>query len=390
MRPRTTASPFAMPALSHEVVSDATSFSALASEWDALVRNMPRPSPFLVHAWLEAWWRHYGEGATLQVHVIRSDGRLAGALPLFVRPWLGLRIARFLGGHESTLADALIADGAPAPIAVALVEGALGAGNDLVDVFGLPADSRLAGAAGPRRLRVIPRVESPVLVLPRGWHTAYTERTSAKKRNLHRRRRRQLAELGRLETQVAREGPALDEALEEAFRLHALRFSDRPDSSSFGTAAGMRFHRDALAAVAPLGLPRITTLRLDSRAIAFHYWFSFCGRMYVHRLAFDPSYARFSPGLVNTLDAIEGAAAEGIERIEFLGSVERYKLELADHLEPLHQGVGLASGVRGHTAAALRTAGIRSYLRLKRSERARRVYVEGLAPARRVRRRLAR
>jgi CelD/BcsL family acetyltransferase involved in cellulose biosynthesis len=390
MRPRTTPAPSTVPSLSHEVVGDAASFSALAPEWDALVRNMPRPSPFLVHAWLEAWWRHYGAGATLQVHVIRSEGRLVGALPLFVRPWLGLRVARFLGGHESTLADALLAEGAPPTVAVALVEGALAAGNDLVDVFGLPAGSRLSVAAGPRRLRVIPRVESPVLALPRGWHAAYTERTSAKKRNLHRRRRRQLGELGHLETDVAREGPALGVALEEAFRLHALRFADRPDSSSFGTGAGMRFHRDALAAVAPLGLPRITTLRLDSRAIAFHYWFSFCGRMYVHRLGFHPGYARFSPGLVNTLDAIEAASEEGIGRVEFLGSGERYKLELADGLEPLHQGVGLAGGLRGRTAAALRTAGIRSYLRLKRSECARRIYVQGFAPARRVRRRLAR
>ena len=30
--------------------------------------------------------------------------------------------------------------------------------------------------------------------------------------------------------------------------------------------------------------------------------------MYVHRLAFDPAFARYSPGLVNTLDTIEAAA----------------------------------------------------------------------------------
>ena len=36
--------------------------------------------------------------------------------------------------------------------------------------------------------------------------------------------------------------------------------------------------------------------------------------MYVHRLGFDPAYARYSPGLVNTLDTIETAAAEGLER----------------------------------------------------------------------------
>ncbi len=386
--PRGPVRPPAAGSLSVEIVRDTFAFASLADEWDALVRQMPRPSPFLVHAWLAAWWRHHQGGATLQIHVARRDGGIVGALPLFVQPRLGIRVARFLGGHESALADMLLADEAVGDVASVLLESALAAGNDLLDVFGLPPDSRLAAAAGPTRLRLIPRVEAPVLELPHGWEAAYTERTSAKKRNLHRRRRRQLAELGRLEVQVARDPDELRDALEEAFRLHALRFRDRPDGSGFATPAGMRFHRDAITAVAPLGLPRITTLRLDSRAIAFHYWFSFCERMYVYRLAFDPQYARFSPGLVNTLDAIEGADAEGITRVEFLGSGERYKLELADHLEPLHQGLGLAATPRGRAAAAVRTWGIQSFLRVKRSPRAQRLYVNGLAPVRRLVRRV--
>jgi CelD/BcsL family acetyltransferase involved in cellulose biosynthesis len=187
---------------------------------------------------------------------------------------------------------------------------------------------------------------------------------------------------------VARDADELRRALEEAFRLHALRFADRPDSSGFATAAGMRFQRDALEAMARLGVPRITTLRLDGQAIAFHYWFYFCQRMYAYRLGFDPAYARFSPGVANTLDAIEAAAAEGVTRVEFLGGREQYKLELADHLEPLHQGLGLAGSARGRAVAIARTAGIRSFLRLKRSETARRLYVDWLAPVRRLHRRL--
>ena len=111
-------------------------------------------------------------------------------------------------------------------------------------------------------------------------------------------------------------------------------------------------------------------LRLDGRAIAFHYCFALEGCMYVHRLAFDPALARFSPGLVNTLDAIEAAADEGLTRVEFLGGGERYKVELADGFEPLYHGFGLASGVRGR-AFARRAAGQHpARLRLKRSERA--------------------
>ena len=32
-------------------VSTGEEFEALAHEWDGLVRAMPRPSPFMLHAW---------------------------------------------------------------------------------------------------------------------------------------------------------------------------------------------------------------------------------------------------------------------------------------------------------------------------------------------------
>ena len=216
------------------------------------------------------------------------------------------------------------------------------------------------------------------------WDTVYKSKTNAKKRNHHKRRRRQLGELGELTVSVARRLPELEPALEEAFRLHALRWEGRPDGSGFATPVGMDFHRAVLQRLAALDVARIVTLRLDGRAIAFHYWFALEGCMYVHRLAFDPELSRWSPGLVNTLDAIEAAAEEGMTRVEFLGGGERYKLELADGLSPLYHGFGLSSGIRGRAYAAAHVATIRTRLRLKRSPRLHKLYFEDLAPARRL------
>jgi hypothetical protein len=49
-----------------ELLSTGAELAALAPAWDDLVGAMPRPSPFLLNAWLVEWWRHYG-----------ADGRLA-------------------------------------------------------------------------------------------------------------------------------------------------------------------------------------------------------------------------------------------------------------------------------------------------------------------------
>jgi CelD/BcsL family acetyltransferase involved in cellulose biosynthesis len=364
-----------MPALT--TISDGDAFAALADEWDGLVLAMPRPSPFLLHGWLTAWWRHHGGRRRLCVLVAREHGRLTGALPLFVERRFGVRVARVLGEDAAALADVLVADGAHPQTAALLIDRAR-CGADLADVFGLTADSRLG-----RRLTLVPRAEAPVLELAGGWDAVYQARTSAKRRSLHRRRRRQLAELGPVEFTVARAPAELAAALEEAFRLHAARWRDRPEASGFATPTGRSFHRAALQALAPSGVARIALLRVGGQAVACNYFFVLRDRMYFHELAFDPAFARWSPGQITTLDTLAAAAAEGVERVEFLGGAERYKLELADRFEPLYQGLGLTSGARGRAVVAARIAWIRGRARLKETP-ARRLYYEGLAPARRI------
>jgi len=369
-----------------ETVSTTDGFEALAPEWDDLVRAMPRPSPFLLHGWLAEWWRHYGGKSELNVHVARRDGRLVGALPLVSRRRAGVRVATFMGGSELALPDVLLAPGQDGEDCERLIRRLAESGCHVVDLPGLPAGSRIAAGLGSR-LELIRRVEAPVLDLAGGWEAVYLAKTSSKKRSLHRRRRRQLEGLGTVEVSVARALDELEPALEEAFALHARRWEGRPDGSDFASDAGKRFHRAAIGRLAAIDVARIVTLRVAGRAAAFHYYFALGGRMYVHRLAFDPALARFSPGLVNTLDAIEAAADEGLGRVEFLGGDERYKLELADRFEPLYHGFGLASGARGRAYAAAHVNGIRLRMRLKRSPRLHRLYVDGVAPVRRLGRR---
>jgi CelD/BcsL family acetyltransferase involved in cellulose biosynthesis len=364
-------------------ISRESEFSELADQWDALVRSRPRPSPFLLHAWLLEWWRHYGNGGELTIHVAFRDGRLVGALPLCLRTDHGLRVLSFVGA-DTALADLLLADGESGELGTALAERAVAAGQDFADLSGLPADSHLAAALGPSAVTLIERSEAPVLDLSAGWENVYRSKLSSKRRNHHRRRRRQLSTLGRVEVEVARTPDELERALEDAFTVHQLRWDGRPDGSGFASPVSRRYHLATAQALAPLDVPRIVLLKIDGRPVAFHYYLSLERRMYVYRIAFDPAFGRFSPGLINTLDAIGTAADEGATKVEFLGGAERYKVELADRLEPLYEGFGLTGSIKGRAAVTRRLAEIRVRKRLKRSPALRRFYFEGLAPARRL------
>jgi CelD/BcsL family acetyltransferase involved in cellulose biosynthesis len=379
-------------AVTFETISTQEGFDALAGSWDDLVRAMPRPSPVLLHGWLSAWWRHFGEGGELAVQVAYRDGTLVGALPLCVRPAHGLAVLTFLGGPHTSLADMLIAEGESDSVGLRLAERAASvSGYDFAHLYGLPASSRLVDALGPSRFHLIVRAEAPVLDLNgQSWEELYRAKTNSKQRNLHKRRRRQLSDLGRLETTFARTHEELEPALEDAFALHDLRWADRPDRSEFTTPTGKRFQREALAALAEADAARIITLALDGRPIAFVYFFTLEGIVYCHRLAFDPEFGRYSPGLVNRFDALEHMADEGATRIEFLGGDERYKMELADRQEPLYEGLGLARTVQGKAAIAARVGSIRLRRFLKRSPTIHRFYYNGLKPTRRALRQVAR
>ena len=131
------------------------------------------------------------------------------------------------------------------------------------------------------------------------------------------------------------------------------------------------------------GVLRIVLMKVAGRPTAFQYFFALDGAMIVHRLGFDPAFARFSPGLVATHEAIRVASEDGLRRVEFLGGGERYKLELADRLEPLSEGVGLARNALGSMAARGQLGLIELRKALKRSERLHRLYINGLGSLRR-------
>ena len=357
-------------------------FSALRSGWDDLVVVSPRPSPFMLHDWLLEWWRHYGRDADLAVSVARRNGLLVAALPLFVRRVRGVRVAEFIGGKHSELADLLLLDAADDEAAHAVMDRARAGAHDYADLYGLRSGSRLGELLGTQ-LELIERSDAPVLDLSKGWDAVLAEKLSSKRRYAYRRKRRQLSELGTLEVELAGSWDQIQPALEEGFRLHALRWDGRPDGTDLQNERGRHFHREAYRRLADANLARIITLKLDGRAIAFHSYLAFCNTLYSDRLAFDPEFARYSPGFLNTLDMLEAAGAEGLRRVEFLGGREEYKLVFADGFEPLFEGFGLAHTRRGRLAASGALATVRLRRRLRDSP-IRRIYFEELAPLRRA------
>ncbi|HEV3478325.1 MAG TPA: GNAT family N-acetyltransferase [Gaiellaceae bacterium] len=361
------------PALRVETISSETELARLEDSWDELVRAMPRPSPFLLHGWVLEWWRHYSDGAELAVHVARRGDGLAGALPLCTRGRLGVCMSEFVGRSWAALADVLVAPGEEAAV-TPLVQHAFSSGGDFASLFGLPGSSRLVAALPPDALTLVERLEAPVMDMSAGWKEAYGRKMSPKAQRDRRRRMRQLAKTGSVDCSVARTPGELALALEEAFHVHSLRWSDRRDPTGFGTEIGKRFHRAALLRLAEDDISRQVTIRIDGRAVAFALYLQFAGRAYGLIMGYDPAYARFGLGAEAKLQSIEAAAEEGVTLVELLGADAEHKRRLTDRFDPIYQGIGLARTRRGRAAAETLLAGIRLRRAAKRSTTLKKVY----------------
>jgi CelD/BcsL family acetyltransferase involved in cellulose biosynthesis len=357
-----------------ETISRLKDFARLGGQWDELVRSMQRPSPFLLHAWLLEWWRHYGERRALTIHVAKRGDRLVGALPMCRTRRFGLRVTEFLGGTGAPLADLLLAPGEDANTGAELAARIATVSIDYADLFGMPRDSRLAAAVPRGSLTLMERQESPVLDLNADWEAFYASKLSGKARSERRRHRRRLEDLGVVEVSVTRTPDELGPAFDEAVRIHALRWKGRRESSGFSKPDGSAFRRAAVLRLTQQGLSRLVTLRVDQRAIAFALYLQYERTLYGLTMGFDPEFAAYRPGNETLLCSLEQAAREGVERVEFLGADAFYKRRLADRFEPIHEGIGLASTIRGRAAVEALTRGIRVRRQLKRSETARRIF----------------
>ena len=365
-------------AVEFRAIESLDEFQTHAATWDALVATMPRPSPFMLSAWLEPWWSHFGRARSMRVEAAFLDGELVGGLPLEIERRRGVTVGRFMGREHAALGDVLARDDVAQDVVPGIMMRLGGVGADYLDLFGTAREGRLFGAIeGAEAL--VERVQAPVLDLRSGWEAVYAAKTSSRRRSLHRRRRRQLDELGKVELPLLLGEDELAASLTDLFRIHDLRWAGRPDRSDFTTHRGLPFNVDVMARFARAGLARVLLMKLDGRAIAFQYYVVFARRMFFYRLAFDPRYSRWSPGLLTTLTALEAAAAEGVERVEFLGGDEQYKVDLADSSDPLFECIGFASTRRGRLEAAAARQVLAARLRLKDTTLARHVREGGLA-----------
>jgi hypothetical protein len=178
-------------------------------------------------------------------------------------------------------------------------------------------------------------VRSPYLSFPSSYDELLAGKSPLFRANL-RRRRRQLERLGTLNVERVTDDAMLVERLEEGFALERRGWKGKQGTAIAQEKRTRAFYTELALGAARHGHLSLFFLRLDGRAIAFHFGLVHHGIYYVPKLAYDESLKGCSPGLVLLEEAIQDGIARGLRGYDFLGDEAEWKNKWSSRVHPHH------------------------------------------------------
>ena len=333
-----------------DVVSDYAGLVGLRDDWGRLLDASADRSPFLTWEWADAWWRTFGKRDRLHVVVVRR-----GAQPLAIAPWMrcgdlvatippvyigiGQESADYGGvllGEEPRTGGAMILDHADRLLrrGSSVVLTRLLEGGDFLPLL----RERCSPPQTRMRLTELFSEEYPYLDLA-GLPDPQAHVSRAWKKNDVRRRVRRLSEGADVEF-VHHRSPAADpSALEDFFRLHDARWSQKGQATGaeaaglFATPEGRRFVRTSALAADEAGFLRLSFVTVDGRPMAARYGFEYAGRYYGLKSAFDPEMSTHGPGHMVVGFLLQQAVEDGLTTFDFMRGAGAHKHAWTDRAQ---------------------------------------------------------
>jgi CelD/BcsL family acetyltransferase involved in cellulose biosynthesis len=303
---------------------------SIADAWDELADEIDAP-PFLRPGWFAAWHEAFG-CAELTIVAVRRGTRLAAVLPLVERHGG----ARSPTNDHTPLFDILAVDDAAAHdlARAALERRPRSVTLQLVDPDAPATRGWLTGAAAAGYATASALIlRSPYIDTTCEW-AAYEARIDAKMKSDIRRRRRRMDDEGEVTLEVHDGTTGLDALLDEGFHVEAAGWKGQTGTAIIASPTTRRFYRQVARWAAERGWLRLCFLRLDGHPVAFDYNIH-AGRVYYGlKGGYDEAFRRFSPGKVLLMSMIERIFDEGVDRYDFLGEDEPYKLDWSDGTRP--------------------------------------------------------
>ena len=284
---------------------------AALAEWAALVARASGDNLFFHPDFAIPAMRHLDGEVTIAT-VRQANGRLAALAP-FTRTRLGrVAPAARLWAHDyAPLGLPLVDRATLRPAVEALIEGLApaGSGASLI-VPDLPLDSAVARAlveaSADRPVDILDGHVRAVLKRAPGQPVDVRRMLSPRRRKEYARLMRRLHEVGEVLVTAAIEPEEVRARFEDFMALEAAGWKGRRGSALLSRQATADFAREVVAARADAGSARVDSIDLGGRPIAAVVSFAVGATASTWKIAYDETWARFSPGAQLMLEVVGG------------------------------------------------------------------------------------
>lgn len=280
-------------------------------QWTDLATAASEPNPFAECWFMRPAIRNFATRAEDRMLAIWLNGVLIGMLPLTVAKKYGRMPVRHIENwvhYHCFLGTPLVRSG----FETMFWEAALKSLDDdssalnFLHLVGLnPHGPVYAGLCEARRADIVHRTERAMLRSDLSHDAYYDANIRPKKRKEIRRLRARLDELGSVAFErLAVDGP-VGNWVADFLVLEASGWKGREGSALIGTPATKNFFETTAAAAHRVGKLEMLRLTLDGKPIAMLVNFMTPPGSFAFKIAFDETYARFSPGVLIKIENLK-------------------------------------------------------------------------------------
>jgi CelD/BcsL family acetyltransferase involved in cellulose biosynthesis len=305
-----------------DVIADATTFAAVADEWNALADR--QATPLLRHEWFAAAFDAFGAGCELAIYIARDNRGLRAIAPFVIERGLVPRLA--LLGHQAFEPCGIVHDDAEALRAVLrrLQEQRLPV---FMPRLACGSPELLAFRYRPWwRLGLPPRLRSYASVpLGPDW-PAFEARMSKQSRTYIRRKRKAAEREGAVRVEMVAPAEAeVERHLADFIRVEGASWKGREGTALQCNARMRRFYTGYAKAAARRAMLRMFFLRFGPNTAAARLAVEHGGRLWELKIGYNERFSHCSPGILLTHETLHWGCDRGLLSHEFLGSAEPWQ-----------------------------------------------------------------
>ena len=321
--------------LTVERIASFDEWLALEVEWEDLLSRAQRDEIFLSHRWITNWYRHFGEGKSLYVLVVKEESKWIGALPLvlMLEYWHGVsvRTLRFPINLESgNLRCDFILSLRSEEAVSALIQYLTSKADEWNrwDLSGLPVGSQ----AFPFLHMEISRspwtgtfwqfkAKLSHLLISNSWESYVKSRSYSFRKHLRLSENR-MERLGTVTLQIARGPEEISKGIEELFELDSRSSKATRPGVIHLEGAVRDFYRGLADSFGKSGDCRIDTLRINGISVAALFSLYSHGVLFLLYTCYEPVSSWVSPGRVLFGKVLQDAWVQGIRKVDFNGMTQ--------------------------------------------------------------------